>query len=455
MRQAPVVLLALSRFGLHGPRPGACRAGRPLRLRRVRTFGLGRRGECGRARVRARLQGDAIRLGPDGTANSLILPGDLPSLDPSSDFTVRFWVRTDANDGRRFVLLSDKEFPDNSLASQKNAGWVFYVSHGTWAWNLGSGTRRLTYERDNGHRMPLNDGAWHQLAMTHSAVRGEVRLYYDGVNWVTYHVADADGFDFTSAGVTTVGWDAAGAPPLPDLLPDIESGARKLQTFVDAFDALGQRPLESDELLRAVVDPRELFEERAGRTAGEEEWRPVAEAEAALMNNPFTIHQALEFMEAAPLGKIYTLVDGAVLIRRDVALRYAERERISAPDFEMDELSLWDRVLSPEEVRSSYAQHFEPLDTPLADEVSTLTAAAWNIWHGGKHFEVAEDGWDSRARVAEAIEGVGADVVMMQETYSSGDFIAAELGYYFATTVDWGLSEPGRQHLGVESLPHS
>ncbi len=29
------------------------------------------------------------------------------------------------------------------------------------------------------------------------------------------------------------------------------------------------------------------------------------------------------------------------------------------------------------------------------------------------------------------------DVVLMQETYSSGDFIAAELGYYFATTSDW------------------
>jgi hypothetical protein len=32
---------------------------------------------------------------------------------------------------------------------------------------------------------------------------------------------------------------------------------------------------------------------------------------------------------------------------------------------------------------------------------------------------------------------------MMQETYSSGDFIAAELGYYFATTVDWDYLNQG------------
>jgi len=37
----------------------------------------------------------------------------------------------------------------------------------------------------------------------------------------------------------------------------------------------------------------------------------------------------------------------------------------------------------------------------------------------------------------------GVDLVMMQETYSSGDFIAAELGYYFATTVDWDYLNQG------------
>lgn len=386
------------------------------------------------------LAGEALTVG-GGTF--LTLPAELGTFGRAADFSVRFWVRTEVDADRRFVVLSQKEFEDNSLSSQKNPGWVFYVADGTWAWSVGSGSRRLTYERDNGDRMPMNDGRWHQLALTYSAELSEMRLFYDGVNWVTYHVTDSDGFDFTSPAPATVGWDGADAEPVTDLLPLIESGAEDLQTFVDAFNALGQAPIQSDEFLRVIVDPRDLYEARAGQEPDDEAWAPVAAAEAALMENPYTIHQALEFMRAARLTRIYALIDGRVVVRRDIAERYADRERLSTPAFDMDELSIWDRVLSPDEVRDSYAEHFEPADAPLAEEISTLTAGAWNIWHGGQHFTPEADGWDSRERVAEVIAGSGVDVVMMQETYSSGDFIAAELGYYFATTVDWDYLNQG------------
>jgi len=271
----------------------------------------------------------------------------------------------------------------------------------------------------------------------------EVRLFYDGVNWVTYNVRDSSGFDFTNSNPLVVGWDGRGSTTVPGLLPAIERGAERLQAFVDAFNALGQRPIESDEFLRLIVDPRDLYEQRAGHEIADDAWAPVAAAETALMDNPYTIHQALEFMEAAPLTKIYALIDGRVVIRRDVAARYAEQERLVSPEADIDELAIWDRVLSAEEVRGSYAVHFEPADVALPENVSTLTAGAWNIWHGGKHFTSEEHGWDSRERVAEVIAGEGVDVVMMQETYSSGDFIAAELGYYFATTVDWDYLNQG------------
>ena len=388
------------------------------------------------------IEGEALSLGPDAATTFLTLPSGL-SLGGDEDFTVRFWIRSEAEADRRFVVLSNKKFDDNSLDSQKNAGWVFYVSSGTWAWSLGSGSRRLTYERDNGEHMPLNDGRWHQLAMTYSADLSEIRLFYDGVNWVSYHVSDSDGFDFTSTDPVTVGWDAHDASPVPDVLPAIDSGAVRLQAFVDAFNALGQRPIESDEFLRLIVDPRSMFEERAGREAEDRAWQPVAAAEAALMENPYTIHQALEFMVAAPLSKIYALIDGRVVIRRDVAARYSDRERLSTPIFDIDELSIWDHVVSPEDLQSTYAEHFASPDQALPESVSTLTAGVWNIWHGGKHFTPEEHGWDSRERVAEVIAAEGVDVVMMQETYSSGDFIAAEVGYYFATTVDWDYLNQG------------
>ena len=42
---------------------------------------------------------------------------------------------------------------------------------------------------------------------------------------------------------------------------------------------------------------------------------------------------------------------------------------------------------------------------------------------------------------------------MMQETYSSGDFIAAELGYYFATTVDWDYLNQGANISVLSRFP--
>ena len=111
------------------------------------------------------------------------------------------------------VLLSQKSYPDNSLASQKRAGWVFYASDGTWAWNIGSGERRITYERDNGEHMPLNDGRWHQLTMTYDSDLSQVWLYYDGVNKAIYNLRDSAGFDFTSAQPLIVGWNGKKVSP--------------------------------------------------------------------------------------------------------------------------------------------------------------------------------------------------------------------------------------------------
>jgi len=389
------------------------------------------------------LSGDALTIGSGNSTPLLTGPRDMLTLDSEDDFSFTFWVWTEADADQRFVLLSQKEFVDNSLASQKNAGWVFFVSHGTWAWNVGSGSRRLTYERDNGKRMPLNDGRWHQLGMTYSASRAEIRLYYDGTNWVTYHVSDERGFDFTSESPIRVGWHDTNQVALPPVLPAIETGRKQLQVFVDAFNALGERPVASDEFLRLIVDPKELYEERAGQEPEEGIWRPVAVAEAALMENPYTIHQALEFMEAAALTRIYTLIDGEVVIRRDVALRYSGREHLLPPDYKLDELKIWRREIAPEEIASSYSKYFELATTPLSPAVDSLRAAAWNIWHGGKHFTPERHGWDSRSRVAEVLREEAVDVAMIQETYSSGDFIAAELGYYFATTVDWDYLNQG------------
>ena len=119
----------------------------------------------------------------------------------------------------------------------------------------------------------------------------------------------------------------------------------------------------------------------------------------------------------------------------------------------MDNLAVWDRVLDRDEVLASYAGFFEPEVVTLEENLSSLTAAAWNIYHGGKHFTSERDGWDSRMEIARMLAAEDADVIMMQETYSSGDLIAAELGYYFATTIDWDNLNQGANISVISRYP--
>ena len=412
--------------------------------------------EAGTVSFVSGLAGEALRFEPQDPPASLTLAFDSVPFRADRDFSVEFWMRTEAAPDQRFVVLSQKDFGDNSLASQKNPGWVFFMSGGTWAWSLGSGSRRITYERDNGQHMPLNDGRWHQLAMTYSAERAEVRLFYDGVNWVTYHVSDANGFDFTNPSPVVAGWGRGADAPQNGILPGIEAGAAALQALVDAFDALGLSKVEPDELLELIAEPRELFQTKVAEAAARRadgpafraamerlDWEPVSLAESALMSSPYTIHQNQNFTGIALVARLYALIDGEIVVRTEAAREVAEAEKLSPPDFEMDELRIWDREISPSELSAAYTEHHAPNERALQEQMSTLTAAVWNIWHGGKHWTVPLDGWDSRVAIAEMIEEEGADVVMMQETYSSGDFIAAELGYYFATTVDWDYLNQG------------
>jgi endonuclease/exonuclease/phosphatase family metal-dependent hydrolase len=158
-------------------------------------------------------------------------------------------------------------------------------------------------------------------------------------------------------------------------------------------------------------------------------------------------------MDVAPLLKIYRLVDGRITIDTAAAAVYAARERLSRPEFDIDEPQVWDRVLSADEVRQSYARHFQPAPADDMQKRSSLTAAAWNIYHGGIHHTPEREGWDSRQIIAELIRRENIDIVMMQETYSTGDYIAAELGFCFATTIDWDNLNQGANISVLSRFP--
>ena len=382
---------------------------------------------------------------------------NLNIIDRQKDFSVQFWIKTTMDKNKPMVILSQKEFIDNSLSSQKNPGWSIYMYGGTWAWNMGSGTRRITYERENGKHMPLNDGKWHQLTMTYNSNKSVTRLYYDGDNKVLYNVSDSVGFNFNNPFPIIVGWKGRDKDSQPEILPSIIRGAENLQELVIEFDKMGLSKIEPEQFESLIIDPKRLLDQKVNEmklligadsskfleSMKSVDLQPILELRKALMKNPYTVYQVRDFMTVAPLLKIYSLVDSKVVIQKDVARNFTAKEKLYQPDFNIDNLAFWNRVLSNQEIMDSYNEHFKFVLPDIEEKKTSIITGDWNIHHGGKHYTIEKDGWDSRMGIAEILKKENADVIMMQETYSSGDFISAELGYYFATTVDWDYLNQG------------
>ena len=391
------------------------------------------------------INGLALSLRPDNGFNNLRL--DQLALDGTEDFSVQFWIKTTSK--KPMVILSQKEFSNKGMTAQKNAGWALYCSSGTFAWNMASGSRRLNYERDNGRKLPINDGKWHMIAMTYNKALSEIRLYYDGRNKAIYNV----GFDFVSNQPLVIGSVKNDFDYDSKILPEIEEGAAILQSLVDEFNSLGFDALKSEEFISLVVAPKKLFEEKhkeldPSKTdlitkLKSKDLKRVNDLRDQLLLSPYTIHQIEELTLIKPLNKLYALREGKVVIDPTEARRFTKQEQLFPSDFAMDNLDISESVLSAEEVLRSFTEYRKTRDFKYKKNLKELTVGVWNIWHGGMHFTAEADGWDSRLRIVEMIKKKNVDVILMQETYSSGDFIAAELGYYFATTSDWDYRMQG------------
>lgn len=98
-------------------------------------------------------------------------------------------------------------------------------------------------------------------------------------------------------------------------------------------------------------------------------------------------------------------------------------------DGAIDELSIYDFVLSDNEIAEKYIKYVPAAKMPesRSGKVEELNLMTWNIWHGGRRRgkEIGPQ------QVIDFIKDTGTDIVMMQETYGSGPLIADALGYYF------------------------
>ena len=93
----------------------------------------------------------------------------------------------------------------------------------------------------------------------------------------------------------------------------------------------------------------------------------------------------------------------------------------------IDEVKIWNRVISPIEVSSAYSQFAENEVSVDWQSPSQIKIMAWNIWHGGHRYGQAV----GLKRVIETIRSSNADIIGLIETYGSGEEIADSLGYYY------------------------
>lgn len=395
------------------------------------------------------IDGQALALDPDSGYKNLSL--EKVALDGRKDFSIQCWIKT--NSTNPTAILSQKDFNNKSITSQKNAGWVLYSSGGTFGWSIGSGERRINYERDNGEKMPLNDGKWHQITITYSKELAEFRLYYDGHNKAIYKV----NFDFSNNEPLIIGSIQNNFDYDKNYSPDIESGWEQLQELVDEFNSVGLEPLKNEEFIDLIVNPDRLIdtklEKQEGSKTDKSSFSKAMDIRKKLGSNPYTVFQNRELTNLKPISKIYALQDGEVVINKSSGTYFTQLENLHPSDFYMDNLSVWYQYLESEEVLDSYTKFRRTKPLTLLKTLNDFTVGVWNIWHGGIHWSTEKDGWDSRLRIVEMIKEKNLDVVLLQETYSSGDFIAAELGYYFATTSDWDYCYQGANISVISRYP--
>jgi len=365
----------------------------------------------------------------------------------TKSFTVQFWVSTPKGDTSNSVLLTNKGFKDKTLASQKGSGFSFYTNHGTWAWSLGGSKRRLTYQRDNGKKMPINDGHWHQVTMTFDAQKSEFRLYHDGRNTAIYSIGDTDKFDFSGLSKLTLGSHKSTDDAVYSAT--VKDGAKRLATLVVAYNALPLAELQTGELIDLVVDPKRFIAERKKLSITDEkpsnklrqeleemDTQSVLKLRSALMKNQYTVYQVRDYMEVAAMFRLYSLKGREIMINVTEAKKVTNEERFSASNFLIDELMLWDVSLSSDQVFESFTNHVKKEKEVTLKKKRQLTSVVWNIHHGGLHSVPGKTVGDPRKQVVAMLKAINPDVIMLQETYSSGDFIAAELGYYLVESAD-------------------
>jgi len=118
------------------------------------------------------------------------------------NYTIKFEVKTKlksnnfpslcANkkwDGAETIDLISKHNMGKSLVSGQNQGWcIFLQPNGAWGWNLGDEKNRLDYLPTSLQK--INDGEWHEIAITFCFDKKVVWLFFDKRHVAVYSLSE-------------------------------------------------------------------------------------------------------------------------------------------------------------------------------------------------------------------------------------------------------------------------
>ena len=113
---------------------------------------------------------------------------------------------------------------------------------------------------------------------------------------------------------------------------------------------------------------------------------PINKVRSKLYSNPYTVYQNKNLTKLKPISKLYSLKEDKVVINNFQAKKIGAKERLFPSNFSIDNLSVFNKVLSADEIFNSYKKLVKTSPIKLEEKVTSLTVAVWNIWHGGKTF---------------------------------------------------------------------
>lgn len=121
-------------------------------------------------------------------SQDLHLSFSIQTTHPASSFP---FVAANKNwDKGEIIDLTSNHNLGFTRSSGKDLGWAISLQpNGSWAWNIGTGERRLDY-MPTVQRQPLADGQWHTIGWTFAAQERIVRLYYDRELVAVYSLDD-------------------------------------------------------------------------------------------------------------------------------------------------------------------------------------------------------------------------------------------------------------------------